>query len=260
MPATTAPLVCWPLVPGATSYNLLRSTSRDGQYAPVATGFVAPVVRERAERRAVYVDATAVNGSEYFYKVQSVNPTGSSEMSPPSAATKPSPEQSGDAPPAPANLKVTGSGHHRVALAWTASPGASFYRVWRTTLHADGVGGNYPVGRVLLDDATEAVTFTDTSPTDGRDYSYAIEAVNPAGVSAASASVTARPLPDPPSAAPAVSRRALEQDPRRAGDHADLVAGRWSDRIRHLPLVRPRAGVHLAGPLPDGPRGNHLRR
>lgn len=194
-------LVCWPLVPGATSYNLLRSTARDGQYAPVATGFVAPVCGS-GPSAAQYVDATATNGSEYFYKVQSVTPTGLSEMSPPSAATKPSAVQSGDVPPTPADIKVIGSGHHRVALTWTASPGARFYRIWRSTLHADGVGGNYPVGRVLLDDGIEAITFPDTSPTDGREYSYAIEAVNPAGVSALSASVTARPLPDPPAAAP----------------------------------------------------------
>ena len=195
-------LVCWPLAPGATSYNLLRSISRDGPYASLAAGFVAPVCGS-GPSVAQYVDKTAVNGSEYFYKVQSVNPVGASETSPPSAAKRPSPEQSSAVPPAPADLKVTGLGHHRVALTWTASPGTSFYRVWRTTLHSDGVGGNYPLGRVLLDDAVETVAFIDTSPTDGREYSYAIEAVNPAGVSALSASVTARPLPDPPSAAPA---------------------------------------------------------
>ena len=202
-------LIYWPLVPGATSYTLLRSTSHDGQYAPVATGFLAPICGS-GPSLARYIDMTAMNGTEYFYKVQSVNPTASSELSIPSEAVKPSPELSRDAPPAPADLKVTGSGHHRVALAWTASPGANFYRVWRTTLRSDGVGGNFPIGRVLLDDDAEAATFADTSPTDGRDYSYGVEAVSPAGVSAMSASVAARPLPDPPSAAP------------------QSLAGRWS--------------------------------
>ena len=54
----------------------------------------------------------------------------------------------------------------------------------------------------MLADNAEAATFTDESPTDGREYSYGVEAVSAAGVSAMSASVTARPLPDPPSAAP----------------------------------------------------------
>jgi rhamnogalacturonan endolyase len=194
-------LVCWPLVPGATGYNLLRSTSRDGQYAAVATGFLAPVCGS-GPSIAQYVDTTAANDSDYFYKVQALNPGGSSQPSPPSAATKPSAEHSGQVLPAPANLKVTASGHHRVTLTWIRTPQTSFYRVWRTTLHSDGVGGNYPLGRVLLDDAIEATTFTDSTPTDGREYSYAIEAVNPAGTSAPSESVRARPLPDPPSAAP----------------------------------------------------------
>jgi hypothetical protein len=195
-------LVCWPLVPGATSYNVLRSTSRDGRYAPVAAGFVGPVCGS-GPSVAQFVDATAADGGEYFYKAQSVNPTGISELSPASETAKPSAEQPADPPSAPMDLKVTTSGHHRVALAWTGSPQTSFYRVWRTTLHSDGVGGRYPIGRVLLDDTTAAPIFNDTSPTDGRDYSYAVEAVSPAGVSALSASATARPLPDPPSAGPA---------------------------------------------------------
>lgn len=194
-------LVCWPLVPGATSYDVLRSTSPDGQFAPVARGFLAPVSGS-GPSIARYVDEMAVNGAAYFYKVRSANPTGASVMSPASQAVKPSAEQSSDPPPAPSKFKVTAVGHHRVALSWTGSPGASFYRIWRTTLHADGIGGTYPLGRVLLDDTIETSTFTDVSPTDGRDYSYAVEAVGPAGTSALSLPATARPLPDPPTAAP----------------------------------------------------------
>lgn len=194
-------LVCWPLVPGATSYDLLRSTSRDGQYEPVVTGLVAPVSGS-GPSVAAYRDTTALNGTQYVYRVQAANPAGRSAASPPSAAVKPSPEQSSEAPPAPASLKVTASGHHEVALAWAASPGANFYRIWRTTLQADGVGGSYPVGRVLLDDTDAATEYTDRSPTDGREYGYAVEAVNAAGTGPPSTPVTARPLPAPPAAAP----------------------------------------------------------
>ena len=252
-------LVCWPLTPGATSYNLLRSTSRDGLYAPVAAGFVAPVCGS-GPSVAQYVNKTATNGSEYFYKTQSVNPVGTSEPSHPSAATRPSPKQSSAAPRAPADLKVTGLAHDRVTLNWTASPGTSFYRVWRTTLHSDGVGGNYPLGSVLLDDIVETVAFTDTSPTDGREYNYAIEAVNPTGVSALSAAVEAQTPAGPAFCRARVARRALAEDPRRTSNHADLDAGRWGDRLRRLPLIGRRAGVHVARPLFDGHRGNDLRR
>jgi rhamnogalacturonan endolyase len=194
-------LVCWPLVPGATSYNVFRSISRDGQFTPVVTGLVAPVSGS-GPSIGQCVDTTAADGNEYAYQVLSVNPTGQSEMSPSSGPVKPSPDQSSEAPPAPASVKVTGSGHHQVTLAWTASSGASFYRIWRTTLHSDGFGGNYPVGRVLLGDTVAATEYTDPSPTDGRDYGYSVEAINAAGVSPLTASDTVRPLPAPPATAP----------------------------------------------------------
>ena len=47
-----------------------------------------------------------------------------------------------------------------------------------------------------------ATIYTDTSPTDGRLYSYYVEATNAAGTSGPSAAVTARPLPAPPASAP----------------------------------------------------------
>ncbi|HET6251029.1 MAG TPA: polysaccharide lyase family protein [Tepidisphaeraceae bacterium] len=194
-------LVCWPLVPGATSYSLFRATSRDGKYMPVVTGLLAPISGSGPSIWQ-YVDRTAMNGLEYTYRAQAVNPTGSSEMSLPSNAITPSPKQSTAAPAAPASLKVTASGHHQVTLAWTASPGANFYRIWRTTLHSDSVGGNYPIGRAMLDDTDTGPAYTDRSPTDGREYGYAVEAVNAAGTSPLSPSVTAQPLPAPPAAAP----------------------------------------------------------
>jgi hypothetical protein len=89
-----------------------------------------------------------------------------------------------------------------VALSWAPAPGATYYSVWRSTLHADGVGGSYSVGTILLEDAATGTSYTDHSPSDGREYSYYVEAISAAGTSAPSNTVTARPLPSPPSAAP----------------------------------------------------------
>ena len=152
--------------------------------------------------RAAYLDATAVNGTGYYYEVQSINPTGRSVFSSPSTSVKPAADLASSAPPAPAGLKITTSGHHKVALSWTASPGASFYSVWRTTLHADGVGGEYPLRTIVLEDAATGVSYTDNSPTDGRVYRYYVEAISAGGTSDPSAAVTARPLPAPPASAP----------------------------------------------------------
>ena len=194
-------LVRWPAVPGATSYNVLRSTSPGGGYAPVATALVGPVSGSDTSDAAC-MDVTAVNGTQYYYVVESVNPGGHSTPSSPSTGTTPSPQLSSSAPPAPTGLAVTESGHHRVALSWNASPGANFYTVWRTALHTDGVGGTYPLRWAVLDDATTGTAYTDASPTDGRTYSYCVMAVSVAGSSSASTVVTAKPLPAPPASAP----------------------------------------------------------
>ena len=194
-------LVTWPLVAGATSYNILRSTTPGSGDALLAHDVTAPVAGS-GPSLATYTDTTAANGTAYSYVVQSVNPTGSSASSAPSPAATPLATISANAPAAPGGLKVVTSGHHLVTLSWPASPGAASYQVWRTTLHQDGVGGTYPLRTIVLDDAVAGTTYTDTTPTDGRMYSYYVQAANAAGTSAPTAAVTAAPVPPPPAAAP----------------------------------------------------------
>ena len=194
-------LVRWPVVPGATSYNTLRSTKPDSGFAPVASGIVAPVCGS-GQSMTSFTDTTAANDTQYFYAIQSVNPGGRSVDSTPSGSVIPTSQLPANAPAAPAKLTVSKSGHHEVALTWSASPGANFYYVWRTTLHTDGVGGTYPLRTIFMDETT-GTNFTDHSPTDGRIYSYHITAVNAAGTSEPSAGVTAVPLPSAPAPAPA---------------------------------------------------------
>jgi rhamnogalacturonan endolyase len=194
-------LVSWPVVPGAASYNILRSTTAERDYAPIANGYVGPVSGS-GPARATFTDTAAANGATYYYRVESVNPTGHSVASSPSPGAMPLPGLASGAPSAPAGLNVTGSGHHQVSLSWTASPGASYYSVWRTSLHPDGVGGTIALRTIVLDDATAGTTYIDNSPTDGRTYSYYVEATSAGGTSGPSAPVTARPLPAPPASAP----------------------------------------------------------
>jgi rhamnogalacturonan endolyase len=194
-------LVTWPVVAGATSYNILRTTTPGSGYAPLASDVTGPAAGS-GPSRATYADTSAVNGTAYFYVVQSVNPTGTSVSSPPSPAATPAATASANPPPTPDGLKVVTAGHHLVSLSWAASPGAANYEVWRTTLHQDGVGGTYPLRTIVLDDAVSGATYTDTTPTDGRIYSYYIQAANAAGNSAPSAAVTAAPVPPAPAAAP----------------------------------------------------------
>jgi hypothetical protein len=64
------------------------------------------------------------------------------------------------------------------------------------------VGGTYPLRTIVLDDSVSGTTYVDTTPTDGRIYSYYVQAANAAGISAPSAAVTAAPVPPPPASAP----------------------------------------------------------
>ena len=195
-------LITWPVVPGATSYNILRSTNRDTGYVPISTGNVAQVCGS-GPSRATFTDTNAANGTQYFYAVQSINPGGRSVDSPASAGVTPAAGLPANAPPpAPGKLAVTSSAHRRVALSWNAASGANTYSVWRTTLHTDGVGGTYPIGTMMLEDSITGTSYTDSSPSDGRIYSYHVTATSAGGTSALSAAVTAVPLPVPPATAP----------------------------------------------------------
>ncbi len=215
-------VVTWPVVPGSTSYAVLRSTTPGSGYAPLATDVIGPVCGS-GPSLASYADTTAVNGTAYSYVIQSINPAGHSATSSPSASVMPLATASTEPPAPPADMKVIRSGHHLVSLAWNSSVGAACYSVWRTTLHQDGVGGTYPLRTILLDDAVSNSTYTDTTPTDGRLYSYYVQATNAAGTSAPSSAVTAAPVPPPPAAVPEGLTGTWEKS--RIGD---VIKLKWS--------------------------------
>jgi glucoamylase len=79
-------------------------------------------------------------------------------------------------PKAPTNLTVTGTTSSTAALSWTASSGATGYKVLR---------GGTQVG------TSTGTTYTDTGLSASTSYAYTVEADNSAGASAASSAVTA---------------------------------------------------------------------
>jgi len=93
-------LVTWPVVAGATSYNILRTTTPGSGYAPLAADVTGPVSGS-GPSRAAYTDTSAANGTAYSYVVQSVNPTGTSASSAPSPAATPAATASANPPPMP---------------------------------------------------------------------------------------------------------------------------------------------------------------
>jgi uncharacterized repeat protein (TIGR03806 family) len=96
------------------------------------------------------------------------------------------------APSAPASLTAT-PGNGQVALAWTASSGATSYTVkWSTTS-----GGPYTSITGL-----SSTSYTHTGRTNGTTYYYVVSASNANGESPNSAQASATPQPPPPPAAP----------------------------------------------------------
>jgi hypothetical protein len=166
----------WTASTGATSYNVLRSTTNGGPYT-TSVGSTAGTT---------LTDTTVVNGTTYYYVVTATNSAGTSGNSSQASAT---PQFA--PPPAPTNLTAT-AGNAQVSLSWTASTGATSYNVLRSTTN----GGPYTtsVG------STAGTTLTDTTAVNGTTYYYVVTATNSAGTSGNSNEASATP-----SAGPAVS-------------------------------------------------------
>jgi hypothetical protein len=95
-------------------------------------------------------------------------------------------------PAAPTGLKATASSG-QVALTWTASTGATSYKVYRSTSQ----GGE---GATAYQTGLTATAFTDTGVSNGTTYYYQISAVNTVGESARTVEVSATPQVPPPAA------------------------------------------------------------
>ena len=193
-------LISWPVTPGATSYNILSTTTSGSNYTTIASNVIGPVCGS-GSNNATYLNTNAVNSTTYYYVVQSVNPAGTSSNSVESPGAVPSPSVSTNPPAAPTGLAAT-VGHSTATLTWSASPGANYYTIQRSTLVNNGVGTYITLSLITLDNGTTNTTYTDTTPTDGSIYSYFVTATAAGGTSSNSTPVVAMPIPPAPASAP----------------------------------------------------------
>jgi hypothetical protein len=163
--------LAWTASSGASSYSAHRSTVSGGPYTTVATGIAG----------TGHTDTGLTNGTTYHYVVTAVNGSGESPNSNQASATPQAPQP----PPAPTNLSATSPTKRKISLTWTAVPGATSYRVKRSSVS----GGPY----TLIASPTGA-SYTNTGLQSGTTYYYVVSAVNAAGESpdSAQASATAR--------------------------------------------------------------------
>ena len=173
-------VLTWAASTGATSYNVYRGTTANGQSAtPVKTGVTG----------TTWTNTGLTNGTKYFYKVSAVNANGSGAMSPEANATPSAPA----VPPAPATLTAT-AGNAQVILNWAASTGATSYNVYR------GTSANGESTTPVMTGVT-GVTWTNTGLTNGKNYFFKVAAVNANGTGAMSPEANATPVaPTPPPA------------------------------------------------------------
>ncbi|HEV8397109.1 MAG TPA: fibronectin type III domain-containing protein [Vicinamibacterales bacterium] len=168
-PGDSQVALSWNAAAGATSYNVLRSTT-SGAEALVASGVTA----------TSYTDTNLTNGTTYFYVVQAANAGGTSGNSNEVSATP-----SCQTPGVPGGLAAT-PGNNQVSLSWSAVAGASAYNVKRSTVS----GGPY----ATIAGGVTATSYLDTTASNGTTYFYVVSAVNSCGgQSADSAEVSATP-------------------------------------------------------------------
>jgi serine protease AprX len=166
-----------------SGYRIYRGTTSGAETLLTTVGAVS-----------AFTDATAVNGTTYYYEVAAVNTVGEGPRSVERAATPRT------VPGAP-TLTAATAGSAQVTLAWSAPAsdgGAAVtgYRVYRGTTSGT---------KTLLTALGAVTTYTDTSVVNGTTYFYEVSAVNTAGEGARSNERSATPFaPDTtPPATPA---------------------------------------------------------
>ncbi len=165
--------VTWNFVPGATGYNVKRSTTSGSGYTTVGANVTT----------TSYTNTGLTNNTTYYYVVSARNGLGESGNSTQVSAR---PSTTVAIPPVPRGLAATvGVASGQVNLAWTAAYTATNYRVYR----ASASGGTY----TNVSGNITATTFNDTGRPNGVACYYVVTAANTAGESAVSTEVLAFP-------------------------------------------------------------------
>ena len=163
-----------------TSYNVYRGTSPGGEgTSPMSTGVTA----------TTYTDATATNGTTYYYTVTAVNAVGEGTASGEASATPQVPSPPG----APQHLVATGA-PASVALSWSAPSSTGGAPVSYSVYRGTTPGGE---SAVAVASGLTGTNYTDPGLTNGTTYYYTVVATNTAGPGVASNESFATPAAVP---------------------------------------------------------------
>ncbi len=160
--------LAWNSVPGATEYNLLRSTNNGAYFATIAS---LPGTN--------FTDTGLLNGLIYYYVVTAVGSGGPSAYSAQLAAVPFGP------PLAPTGLSAGPDGYLTLGLVWNSSFSATNYNLKRSTTN----GG--PYATIATRPNTD---FHDTNVVAATTYYYVVSGLSAGGESPNSASASAVPI------------------------------------------------------------------
>ena len=167
--ASGKPMLTWNAVEGATSYRIYRSTAKGSGYSLLGTTTATS-----------YTNTGAKAGTTYYYRVKACNDAG---LSPYSNVVSGKVKSVTPKPAAPVVKIGNSASSGKPQLTWNAVSGATSYKVYRATSQ----NGTYS----LLGTVT-ATSYTNTGAKAGVTYYYKVKAVNSAGESAYSNTVSGK--------------------------------------------------------------------
>ncbi|XEC96245.1 pectinesterase family protein [Paenibacillus tarimensis] len=154
--------ISWNAVPGASSYDVKRSTEDGRSYEVIA----------KSVTETLYTDTLVSNGVRYYYVVSAERGTATGSANSASVHAVPAPEDG--SPAIPTGIEVT-AGDGQVILSWPAVSGADSYKIKRGAFDS----AEYEV----IASNVRAPMFQDTGVENGVTYDYVVSAVNEHGES-----------------------------------------------------------------------------
>ena len=159
----------WAASSGATSYKVERSPDQ-ATWTEIATGVTS----------TTFQNTGLAASTTYYYRVRATNSAGDSPYSNTASATTAAP--SVQPPAAPTNLAATTVSFNKIDLSWAGAPGATSYKIERSTN-----GGAF----VQIATGVAGTAYRDSGLSPNTTYTYRVRATNAGGDSAYSNTASA---------------------------------------------------------------------